>query len=97
MPKPTIISTGREPDDNFWRLSGLEQGKLKHTPFLVLHAKEDGLGDPVCEIEIVDSYKKLYYLFLPEDTQIMAQWPGQWHSDFFHFTMGEALKHWPIP
>lgn len=59
-----------------------------HHPFLVI------LADPqnrTVSIEIVRNSQAL--LSFPDDTPVMAQWPGQYRSDWFHFTVSDWRAH----
>jgi hypothetical protein len=74
-----IITSGRTDLPEYFKLSGIrEHKKLTHTPFLVFLASEDAI-----EVRLVDNAKKL--LEYQDDTPVMAQWVGQWRSDFFQF------------
>jgi hypothetical protein len=74
-----IITSGRTDLADYFKLSGIrEHKKLTHTPFLIFLASEDTV-----EVRVVDEAKKL--LEYPDDTPVMAQWRGQWRSDFFQF------------
>jgi hypothetical protein len=69
--------------DNFCR------SKLAHTPFLAFLNEQ--VGDKITvTVQIVDNVPDL--LKLPDSTQIMSQWQGQWRSEFFQFTVGEYKK-----
>ena len=69
---------------DFWRLSGvLRYKKLPHTPFLAFIEDAEVI---VCRE--YDNITKL--LALPDDTPVLCQWQGQWRSDFFRFTVGDA-------
>lgn len=74
--------------DDYFRLSGIrEYKKLSQHPFVVFKTSnkknEDDTYTIECEVCIIDSVKEL--LALPEDTQVIAQWGGQYRSDFFAF------------
>ena len=78
-----LVTSGRTDVDDYFRHSGIrEYKKLPHTPFLVFVEKGD-----LVEVEIVDRADRL--LSYPDDTKVMAQWAGQWRSDFFQFTVGQ--------
>ncbi len=82
-----VVTNGRTDLDDYFRLSGIrEHKKLPHTPFLVFVVVEN-----IVEIQIVDSASKL--LEFPDGTQVMAQWRGQWKSDFFKFTVGDLREY----
>jgi hypothetical protein len=82
-----IIPNGRTDPNDYFKLSGIrESKKLPHTPFLVFVVSTDAV-----EVKIVDSAKTL--LEFPDETQVMAQWRGQWKSDFFQFKVGDLRKY----
>ncbi len=82
-----IITSGRTDLAEYFRLSGIrEHKKLTHTPFLVFLASEDAV-----EVRVVDDAKKL--LEYPDTTSVMAQWRGQWKSDFFQFKVVDLRKY----
>ncbi|HEY3054040.1 MAG TPA: hypothetical protein VGK04_11705 [Thermoanaerobaculia bacterium] len=43
------------------------------------------------EVKLVFSAKDL--LTFPEDTKVMAQWRGQYRSDFFQFTVAQFRNY----
>lgn len=82
-----IITTGRIDLDEYFKLGGIrEHKKLTHTPFLVFKVFADTV-----EVKIVDNAKTL--LEYPDDTHVMAQWKGQWRSDFFQFKVGDFRRY----
>ena len=82
-----VITSGRTDLDDYFRLSGIrDHKKLTHAPFLVFLIAGD-----VVEVVIVDNARKL--LEYPDETQVMAQWTGQWRSDFFQFKVGDFRKY----
>jgi hypothetical protein len=82
-----VITSGRTNLDDYFRLSGIrDHKKLTHAPFLVFLIARD-----VVEVVIVDNARKL--LEYPDETQVMAQWMGQWRSDFFQFKVGDFRKY----
>ena len=82
-----IVTSGRTDLENYFKLSGIrEHTKLAHTPFLVFFVASDTV-----EVRIVDSAKSL--LEYPDDIQVMAQWSGQWRSDFFQFRVGDLREY----
>ncbi len=84
-----IITAGRTDTDAFFKLSGIRNsGKLKHHPFLVF--VDSGRKDDSMVVAIVNDIKEL--LELPDDVQVMAQWRGEYRSDFFQFTVGDLRK-----
>lgn len=95
-----LITAGRTDIDVYFEQSGvLGRGpakglvlgmkggaKLNHTPFLVF--RQDGEN---VAVDIVD--QALNLLSYPDDTPVMGQWSGNWRSDFFQFTVGDARRH----
>ena len=82
-----VITCGRTDLDEYFKLSGIrEHKKLVHSPFLVFLIS----GDSV-EVRIVDNPKAL--LDFADGTQVMAQWKGQWRSDYFHFKVGDFRRY----
>lgn len=81
-----IITTGRTDIKNYFKLSGIrEYQTLNHTPFIVFIEKKE-----VIEVIIVDNILDL--LAYPDKTKVMAQWRGNWTSDFFQFIVGDLRK-----
>jgi hypothetical protein len=82
-----VITSGRTDLEDYFRLSGIrEQKKLAHTPFLAFLVSRDAV-----EVKIVESARAL--LDYPDETPVMAQWRGQWKSDFFQFSVRD-LRHY---
>lgn len=82
-----IILNGRKDVHEYFRLSGVfDSERLNHTPLLVFTATGDTVT--VC---IVDKPTEL--LSLPDETLVMGQWRGQWHSDFFQFAVGQYRQY----
>jgi len=82
-----VITVGRTDLDDYFRLSGIrERKKLTHAPFLVFLLSENTV-----EVTIVDNAKKL--LEHSDETHVMAQWSGQWRSDFFQFKVGDLRRY----
>ncbi len=82
-----IILDGRTDIDDYFEKSGvLFYERLNHTPLLVFVASEESV-----RVRIVDRPAEL--LSLPDETQVMGQWEGQWRSDFFQFTVGDYRRH----
>lgn len=82
-----VITKGRTDVEDYFRLSGIrESRKLKHTPFLIFVENDDNI-----EIQIIDGADQL--LRFPDETKVMAQWAGQWRSDFFQFTVGQFRSY----
>lgn len=81
-----LKTAGRRDIDAFFSESGvLFAGKLPHTPFLAFVEKDNDV-----QVEIVDKVEEL--LQKPDETKVMAQWRGDWRSDFFQFTVGEIRE-----
>jgi len=74
-----VITSGRKANDEFFE-GGLEGGKSY--PFLIFSQKE-------CTVEVVQTTKVTEVLSYPDETMVMKQWPGEWRSDFFQFSVGE--------
>ncbi len=82
-----VITSGRTDLEEYFKRSGIRQyKKLTHTPFLVFAIS----GDTV-EVRIEDNAKKL--LEYPDETLCMAQWSGEWKSDFFQFSVGDLRRY----
>jgi hypothetical protein len=82
-----IITTGRVDVADYFRLSSIcEKKKLLHHPFVVFVESDDNVG-----VRIVDNAANL--LAYPDETKVMAQWGGQYRSDFFQFTVGQFRRY----
>lgn len=82
-----IFTTGRTDIESYFSLSGIRSTKkLNHTPFIVFTEKEDQV-----DVEIIDNIEEL--LSFPAKTKVMAQWKGEWSSDFFQFTVGDLSRY----
>jgi hypothetical protein len=82
-----LTTAGRVDVDEYFRLSGIREFKnLNHTPLLAFETSEVSVT-----VRIVDSADKL--MDFPDETKVMAQWRGQWKSDFFQFTVGQFRSH----
>lgn len=81
------LPVGRTDTDNFFTLSGYyrEAKQWKQYPLLVFERLEDRVA-----VHILKSQSELRRSNLPDDTPCMQQWGGQWQSDFFTFSLGEA-------
>ena len=84
QPNPTITTAGRTQIDELFKLSGILDGKLSHTPFLAFLATEQGV-----EVRIFDRARDLV-AECPPKTPVMVQWRGQWSSDFFQMTAADV-------
>jgi hypothetical protein len=84
---PNVITEGRSDVEAFFTLSGYykEVSKWTHYPLLTFSVD----GDDV-HVGLVFSQSELRQSTLPDDTACMQQWGGQWRSDFFRFTLGQA-------
>ena len=80
-----VITTGRSDIAGLFIKSGLfDNSKLVHTPFLVFKPRNTNIDEEgVIEVHLVFTSSEL--LNLPDSTEVMAQWPGKWRSDWFHF------------
>ncbi len=82
-----VITSGRTDLEEYFKLSGIrEHKKLTHTPFLVFAISADTV-----EVRIVENAKKL--LDFADETKVMAQWSGQWKSDYFQFKVGDLRRY----
>lgn len=59
--------------------------RWNHCPLLAFVATDDQV-----EVQILDSQSEVRRSPLPDSTPCMQQWRGEWRSDFFKFTLGEA-------
>lgn len=59
-----------------------------HNPFLVILVD---VPNHTVSIEIVRNSQAL--LSFPDETPVLAQWPGQYRSDWFHFTVSDWRAH----
>lgn len=76
--------------DALFEKSGLfsEGFVLKHNPYLAY------VFDPATRrlaVQVITNTADLSVL--PPETPVMAQWPGQWRSDWFHFTVSEWIDY----
>lgn len=83
----TLVFEGVRTDleDFFRRTDALECQKRSHTPFIVL--------TPDGRVVIEDSASGLASDYPPE-SHVLCQWPGQWRSDFFRFTVKEFVRRY---
>ena len=71
-------------EDGYFHLSGMrESSRLSHHPFIVFNDEA---------VSLCDSPKKLITEY-PPDADVLAQWGGQWRSDFFHFKVADLIAH----
>jgi hypothetical protein len=79
-----IETSGRTDLAEYFRLSGVfELDDIGHTPFLAFIATEDSV-----EVRIVSNCIELFKL--PDETPVMAQWRGEWRSDFSNSKLATA-------
>jgi hypothetical protein len=82
-----VTLAGRTDIDEYFKLSGVfESERLTHNPLLVFITEQDAVN-----VRIVDKPTDL--LSFPDETPVMGQWPGQWRSDFFQFTVGQYHQY----
>ncbi len=82
-----VVTSGRTDVAEFFQSSGIrEYKKLDHSPLLVFEVT----GDTV-EVKVVERADLL--LNYPDEIKVMAQWGGQWRSDYFQFTVGQFREH----
>ena len=70
--------------NDYFKLSGIREfRKLSHNPFIVLN---NGVIE-LCRNagELIDNY--------PPETEVIAQWKGQWSSDFFYFKVEDLIEY----
>jgi hypothetical protein len=82
-----IKTAGREDVENFFPiLEGWLRNKVpcKQHPILCF---EERNRPKETVVHICMTVSEM--LNFPAKTQVMAQWPGTWRSDFFHFTVGD--------
>jgi hypothetical protein len=85
-----IITTGRDDYDRYFSLSGIrENRRLNHYPFIVFNVNQ---SKNELKVEIVHSIKELLEQYTDE-VQVMAQWAGQWRSDFMQFNVGDLRQY----
>ena len=87
-----VITQGRKDTDAYFRLSGVLTQILNQTPFLVFVIDGGGRDyrPDTVDVHIVGSATAL--CDYPSNTQVMAQWRGEYRSDYFQFTVGDALN-----
>src|SRR5438128_7955125 len=84
---PKIHLAGRTDIEAFFKESGVfESERLTHHPFLAF--VED---DEAIRVKIIENPHTL--LSLPDETLVMGQWPGNWRSDYFQFTVAQYRQH----
>src|SRR5512133_3814015 len=77
-----VLAGHTDVEDYFEKSDVFKASKLTHTPFLVFL-----VSDRSVQVNLVTSAAEL--LHFPDDTPVMGQWRGEWHSDFFQFTVGQ--------
>lgn len=70
-------------DELFELTNILSMSEKKHFPYIVLDKKAN-------EVKVVWYLDKI--LSLPDDTEVLWQWQGNWSSDFFLTSVGEIRK-----
>jgi hypothetical protein len=73
---------------NLRKFSEFGAPDLKHSPFLAFVFDADAKR---LDVRIVPNVAGL--LELPDDTPVMAQWAGQYRSDWFHFVTGDVRAY----
>jgi hypothetical protein len=88
MKKNNINFKGfRESTDDLFRLSPLLSSKrLNHSPFIVFNQTKDEI-----ETLIIDNYEDL--ILYPKDTDVIAQWRGEWSSNYFKFKVEDVINY----
>jgi hypothetical protein len=82
-----IILSGQTDIDQYFKISGVfDYERLYHTPFLVFEVNSDTL-----HVHIIDNAMKL--LAFPDETPVMGQWKGDFHSDYFQFKVGQYRQY----
>ena len=95
-----LITFGRSSTlPEFFKLSGsLEAPNLAHNPFIVFAFIKKSEGEEmeshgdILKVEVMRSAKEVASSEWPDETQVMAQWPGKHRSDFFKMTIGDIRK-----
>jgi hypothetical protein len=81
-----VRTFGRRMTEDFWVKSGiLKYESLVHNPILAF-VSDGG------QVQVQVHECPLDVCYLPDDTPIMAQWPGKWRSDWFQGTAGDLKK-----
>lgn len=85
--KIRVITEGRTDLDELFRLSYLlSSNHLNHTPFIAFVTEKDSV-----RVRVIPN--RNFLLELPDDTPVMAQWQGQWRSDFFQFKVSDVRNY----
>ena len=78
-----VVLDGRTDTDDYFKRSGVfDSERLNHTPLLAFIVSED-----IVSVRIINKADEL--LSLDDETPVMGQWRGEWHSNFFQFTVGK--------
>ena len=89
-----LITAGRTDVRGYFKLSGMrENSKNPHTPFIVFEELYDQFDASLDRIEVRLIQNPADLLNFPDDTKVMAQWPGKWSSDFFQFTISQLKEY----
>ena len=79
---------------DFFKLSGY-YGSVKRWsryPLLAFVATEAAVA-----VQILSSQSEVKQSALPDSTPCLQQWGGEWRSDFFRFTLGDARAALGLP
>lgn len=78
----------RTANADLWQKSDvLSDMPHKHNPFLVFFIQTETNTVNVRSVNKIEDV-----LLLPDDTQLLWQWPGNFASDFFRFNVGELRQ-----
>jgi len=90
MKKIAVITEGRETTPDFWE-SGILDLKLTQHPFLVFVTGRSLNKVNYVKVVIVNKATDFITVHkdIPDDTEVMVQWQGQWKSDFMQTSVGE--------
>ena len=84
----TVYTHGRTDLDAFFTVSGYYGSTTRWTHYPLLAFETQPSGD--VKVHLLSSQAQVRSSALHDDTPCMQQWGGQWSSDFFHFTLGQA-------
>lgn len=73
--------------DLFTKSDLLTASNLNHTPFLVIESEP---VDDAVYIAVVGNKEAL--LTYPDSASVLAQWKGQFRSDWLQFTVGDVRR-----
>lgn len=84
---PTLVLDGaNEGERLFGKYIGLYATDLPHNPFITFTTVGSEIRNRIV-------YNIVELLEMPDETQVLVQWPGQHRSDFFNFTVQEARSY----